>query len=88
MTTEQKLTDFAEAVATDVKALYTRTNTYEHNQMVPNTIWTVNHNLGKFPSVEIVDSGGTAVVGSVDYVDDNQIIIEFTFAFSGKAYLN
>jgi hypothetical protein len=88
MTTEQRLTEFAQAVATDVKTLYARTNTFEFNQMVPSILWTINHALGKFPSVEVVDSAGTVVVGNVEYINDNQITIEFSFAFSGKAYLN
>lgn len=88
MTTEARLTELAQAIASDVKALYSRTNTLEFNQMIPAGTWSIIHNLGKFPSVTVVDSGGTVVDGNVNYIDDNTIEIEFSFSFSGKAYLN
>ncbi len=50
--------------------------------------WTITHDLGKFPSVSVVDSANTQVVGEVDYIDNNSLTITFTAAFSGKAYLN
>lgn len=50
--------------------------------------WTIQHNLGKNPSVSVVDSAGTLVVGDVSYTDDNNLTITFISAFSGKAYLN
>lgn len=50
--------------------------------------WTVTHNLGKFPSVTVVDSANTVVVGNVDYTNSLQLIITFNAAFSGCVYLN
>jgi hypothetical protein len=32
---------------------------YRHVQSVAAAVWTVVHNLGKFPSVSVVDSTGT-----------------------------
>lgn len=57
-------------------------------QNTPLSLWTINHGLGAFPSVTVVDSGGNSVVGSVHYVSDDQITIGFSAAFSGTAYLN
>ena len=88
MTTEARLTELAQAIVSDVKALYSRTNTLEFNQMSPSNTWSIIHNLGKYPSVTVVDSGGTVVDGNVNYINDNTIEIEFSFSFSGKAYLN
>jgi hypothetical protein len=51
-------------------------------------VWTVTHNLGKNPSVAVVDSAGTVVIGQVDYDTINQITLTFKAAFSGKAYFN
>jgi hypothetical protein len=62
--------------------------TYIHYQNVPSVTWDINHNLAKRPSVTIVDSAGTEVIGGVNYVDDNNLILDFSAAFSGKAYLN
>lgn len=61
---------------------------FVHNQITPSAAWTITHNLGKHPSVSIVDSAGTMVVGDVTYHDLNSLTITFGSAFSGKAYLN
>ena len=57
-------------------------------QGTPAATWTITHNLGKFPSVSVVDSANTQVYGNVDYINDNSLTLTFTSAFSGKAYLN
>ena len=61
---------------------------YTHKQNSASDTWTIVHNLGKYPSVTVVDSAGTAVIGEVTYDNTNQVTIKFTSAFSGKAYLN
>ncbi len=61
---------------------------YVHSQGVSSNEWTISHNLGKRPSVVIVDSAEDVVYGEVRYIDDNTIRIKFTGGFSGKAYLN
>tara|TARA_R100000935_G_scaffold6246_1_gene13727 strand:+ start:14 stop:697 length:684 start_codon:yes stop_codon:yes gene_type:complete len=62
--------------------------TFEFNQVVPATTWTITHNLGKFPSITVIDSGNTVVNGEYTYIDNNKIVLEFSAAFAGKAYLN
>ncbi len=52
------------------------------------TVWTIEHNLGKNPSVRIEDTTGADIVGLVDYVDNNNLIITFEIAIEGTAYLN
>ncbi len=61
---------------------------YVHQQMVPAAIWLVQHNLNRFPSVTVVDSAGTVVIGVVTYATSDSVNIEFSAAFSGSAYLN
>lgn len=61
---------------------------YVHSQNIAANEWVINHNLNKFPSVTIVDSGGSVVVGDVQYLSMNKISVSFAGAFSGKAYLN
>lgn len=51
-------------------------------------VWDIKHDLNKFPSVTIVDSAGSVVVGDIDYVDENNVRVSFSSQFSGKAYLN
>jgi Collagen triple helix repeat (20 copies) len=62
--------------------------TYIHIQSVLSATWTVTHNLGKHPSVVVVDSGDTVLIPNVTYLDLNQVSISFGAATSGKAYLN
>jgi hypothetical protein len=67
--------------------------TFIHDQVVPATIWGdpitgVNHGLNKFPSITVVDTGDTVVIGNYTYVDNNNVILEFSAAFAGKAYFN
>lgn len=61
---------------------------YVHNQMVPAADWTITHNLARFPSVTVIDSAGSTVVGDIEYLSNNQVAIHFTAAFGGSAYLN
>lgn len=59
-----------------------------HTQDVPATQWNVTHNLGKFPSVSVVDSAEQEVIGEVEHISDTVLRITFSAAFSGKAYIN
>ena len=61
---------------------------FTFTQGTPATTWTITHNLGKFPSVSVVDTADTQVYGDVEYIDDNSLRITFSAAFGGKAYLN
>jgi len=63
-------------------------DTYVHHQSAAASTWVIVHGLGKFPSVTVVDSGNTVVVGNVSYDSPNQVSITFEASFSGKAYLN
>ena len=62
--------------------------TYIHNQISPASTWSIQHNLGRYPSVSIVDSGGSIVLGAVKYISENEIQISFSAAFAGRAFLN
>ena len=62
--------------------------TYTHTQSSASATWTINHNLNCFPSVTIVDSAGSVVIGDVSYTNANTLVVTFVAAFGGKAYLN
>lgn len=49
---------------------------------------TVDHNLGKFPSVTVIDTANDEVEGSVDHISINQVIVSFSASFSGKVVCN
>jgi hypothetical protein len=60
---------------------------YTHTQAVSSAVWTINHNLGFNPVAVVLDSGGTQCEGSVTYPTVNQMVITFTGAFTGVAYI-
>lgn len=61
---------------------------YVHNQTIPAYEWPVNHDLNKFPAVQIVDSSGRVVIGEIQYVDADNLVVRFEFLFSGTVYCN
>lgn len=61
---------------------------YEFVQGVPATTWDITHNLGKFPSISVVDTADTTVIGSYEYITKDRVILNFSDAFAGKAFLN
>lgn len=60
---------------------------YVHNQTIAASTWNITHNLGGKPSVTVVDSANTEVVGDVTYNSETSITLNFTGSFSGYAYL-
>ena len=73
--------------------VYQTAQKYTHHQNSSATSWTINHNLGKFPSVSIKFSSGSTYtnVGAfagVTYTDENNLTINLAAAESGYAYLN
>lgn len=64
------------------------TATYIHTQLTPSDQWIIFHNLSKYPSVMIVDSGGTVIDTDIHYDNAVQLTVFFGSPTSGKAYLN
>ena len=66
--------------------------TFIFTQVVPSTAWGTNgivtHNLGKFPSITVIDTANTVVTGQYTYIDNNNVTLTFSAGFAGKAYLN
>jgi len=60
---------------------------HTYTQGSASALWNITHNLGGYPSVTVVNSTGTVVVGTVTYISTSEIQIEFTAPFSGTAYL-
>jgi hypothetical protein len=61
---------------------------YDHVQGTAEEVWHITHNLGKFPSVTVLDSAKSEVEGQVDHIDTNSLTVTFTGAMSGNASLN
>lgn len=69
-------------------AIDSGSSTYIHEQTVANSIWTISHNLNRFPSVTVVDDGDEVILANVTYVNNNIILVYFGSSYTGKAYLN
>ena len=61
---------------------------FTYIKSTPDSVWEITHNLDKYPSVTVVDSAGSVVMGDITYTSKSAIKITFSAAFSGKAYLN
>ena len=61
---------------------------FEFAQASAATTWTVNHNLGKFPSVTIKLSDGTVGQAAITHTNKNTLTISFSADTSGIAYMN
>lgn len=57
-------------------------------QSTPSDVWNITHNLGKFPSVTIIDSAGDEIEGDVRHLSTFALRITFGSGFSGIASLN
>jgi hypothetical protein len=60
---------------------------FVYQQIAPATTWTINHNLGYKPSVELLDSGSQEIDGDVAHPSDNQTVVTLNPASAGLARL-
>lgn len=61
---------------------------YVFTEGAPSEVWTIKHELGKFPSVTVIDTAEDAVEGAVVYLGNKELTITFSAPVSGVAYLN
>lgn len=65
-----------------------KNNTYHYSSDIKRSVWNIQHNLGKIPSVVITDSVGTVYEGSIIHINNNNLTITFSAPFEGYADLN
>ena len=62
---------------------------FTYEQAAPSDVWIIVHDLGKKPSITIVDSADTVIIpDNIEYNDMNTATVYFLAAFAGKAYCN
>lgn len=59
---------------------------YVHTQNVMSSVWMVQHNMGRHPSVHIQDAVGNVLYGSVVHLSPNELMITFTVSITGTAH--
>ncbi len=73
----------------DLKKSIIANSTFIFTQGVAASVWDITHNMKKFPSVEVVDTGENSILGfQINYISSNRLTLTFITPFSGKAYLN
>ena len=63
-------------------------STYVHTQGTASAVWTITHNLDRFPSVVVVDEFKEVVSAVKKYMDKNIVEVTFSEPVMGAAYLN
>lgn len=64
-----------------------KTFVYETNNS--SDVWEIEHNLGKYPSVTVVEYySKEEVIVDVEYIDKNNLKVKFKNNLKGIAYLN
>lgn len=61
---------------------------YVHHQLSAETTWVINHGLEMYPNVTVLNSAGEVSFGGIEYLSSNQIILTFSAATGGVAYLS
>ena len=61
---------------------------FVHVQNTDASEWVITHNMGKYPSVNVIDSDGHTALVDIEQISINQLKIISSIPFSGIAYLN
>ena len=86
------LAPYAEPTVTKAGTLFTLgiplTPLTRHVEMLDTskTEWTVNHGLGRYPNVQVVDSAGDVIFVDVEHVDSNIAILRYNTPMTGRAF--
>ena len=82
--TDEILSETVQGAIEEVRAK----SKFVYTQPSASILWDITHNLRFFPNVTIVDSGENFVIGDVEYVTQNRLLVTFAHSFAGKAYLS
>lgn len=61
---------------------------YTFEQQTNATTWNITHNLGYRPAVTVQDYGKITLEGDLSHTDANSLVLTFSQAVSGYAYLS
>lgn len=59
---------------------------FRYHQSTPATVWTIHHNLGKYPNVQVYDNSGDPCFGLFEFVSLDTVRIVFSSGVAGTAY--
>lgn len=58
---------------------------FNHTQTLASNTWTINHNLGFKPTIELLTVGGVVFEGEIVHTSENQAIVYLTQSIAGTA---
>jgi hypothetical protein len=58
---------------------------YLHTQGSSSATWTINHNLGYNPSIQLRTTGGVVFEGQITHTSINQAVVSLASAVAGTA---
>jgi hypothetical protein len=61
---------------------------FNFEQVTPSATWTINHNLGYKPAIDLFSVGSQEIDGSVVHTSSNQVVVTFNVPTAGFARLN
>lgn len=63
-------------------------STYIHLQTIALAVWTVPHNLNRYPAVTVVDDGLNELLADVKYISDDIVQVTHGSALTGRVFCN
>jgi hypothetical protein len=61
-------------------------STFTHEQTEAAALWTVDHNLGRKPSVSVRNLSDVEVFATVEHANDNRLFVIFGRSATGRVY--
>ena len=61
---------------------------YKHTQTTPASTWTINHNLGRTPSIQLLTVGSVEFFADITHTSLNQAVVTLATATAGIAQCN
>lgn len=64
------------------------TTSYIHTQSMTSSVWEIQHDLGRKPSVSVMDTAGTVYLCNIRHLSDNACTVSLATAMNGTATCN
>ena len=61
---------------------------FDHVQGSASNVWSLTHNLGFYPTVNVFDTANSLVEGAIEHTNKNALTITFSVAITGTANLS
>ena len=69
-------------------ALLSKDAGFVYHSEIPQKVWSVLHNLGKYCSITVVDDNKNVIYPDITYVSENEIQVSATSELTGYAFCN